>query len=466
MIEVEVALSRAQGTRAVPAVLPDAAALAPEARSGGNPVLPLLEALDDPHLHQGPTSQDILDTALMITARRALTFTLLDVDAAIAATTRLAAEHRDTPMVARTLTQQAVPTTFGLKAAGWRHLLITARRALAATAQALPVQLGGAGGTLASFVAMAEAERGSGAADQDLPSTDSMASHGEPAALAAGHDHSPAAAGPIAQPNLPTTDTLPTGPDRAPAAASPIAQPNLPTTDTLPTATPHRFADTPSDTLPTAGAVPEPPSAASEQLAEPPLDPAVAASLTLVARVAANLDLAIPLLPWHVLRTPIADLASSLALASGALGKVAADVLVLSRTEIGEVSEGVGGVSSTMPHKANPVRATLIASAARQVPALTSILFASVSAEDERPAGAWHAEWQPLREALRLVGGAAATAAELLGALRVHPERMAANLAQLDLAEARRFAGREVSDPCDYLGAASALVDRALKETP
>lgn len=74
-----------------------------------------------------------------------------------------------------------------------------------------------------------------------------------------------------------------------------------------------------------------------------------------------------PDLPWHTLRTPVADLAGVLAFTGGALGALAADVLVLSRTEIGEVSEGSGGGSSAMPHKRNPVRANLIA-AAGQLP--------------------------------------------------------------------------------------------------
>ncbi len=58
----------------------------------------------------------------------------------------------------------------------------------------------------------------------------------------------------------------------------------------------------------------------------------------------------------------------------------------MSRTEIGELGESSGGGSSAMPHKANPVRATLIAAAARQVPALASVLYAGLAAEDERPA--------------------------------------------------------------------------------
>ena len=77
------------------------------------------------------------------------------------------------------------------------------------------------------------------------------------------------------------------------------------------------------------------------------------------------------MLPWHTLRTPVADLGAALAHTAGALGKIAADVLVLARTEVGEVAEPAAagrGASSAMPHKRNPVLATLIRSAALQVP--------------------------------------------------------------------------------------------------
>ncbi|MCZ9338424.1 lyase family protein, partial [Streptomyces sp. TRM76130] len=80
-----------------------------------------------------------------------------------------------------------------------------------------------------------------------------------------------------------------------------------------------------------------------------------------------------------------------------------------------------GGGSSAMPHKANPVRATLIAAAARRAPQLAAVLYGSLAAEDERPAGAWHAEWEPLRDLLRLTGGAARDAAGLAEGLRVDP---------------------------------------------
>jgi 3-carboxy-cis,cis-muconate cycloisomerase len=117
------------------------------------------------------------------------------------------------------------------------------------------------------------------------------------------------------------------------------------------------------------------------------------------------------------------------AFTGGALGKFAADVLVLSRTEIGEVSEGGGGGgSSAMPHKANPVRAALIAAAARQLPSYAGVLYGSMAAEDERPAGAWHAEWQPLRTMLRLAAGAAERTADLVPRLHLDQEAMARNL--------------------------------------
>ncbi|MDO3287042.1 3-carboxy-cis,cis-muconate cycloisomerase, partial [Mycobacteroides abscessus subsp. abscessus] len=89
------------------------------------------------------------------------------------------------------------------------------------------------------------------------------------------------------------------------------------------------------------------------------------------------------------------------------------------------------GVSSAMPHKRNPVLATMIRSAALQVPSLSVVLTQSLMSEDERSAGGWHAEWLVLRECLRLAGGAAQTAVELSRGLQVRADRMAENLALL-----------------------------------
>ncbi|MEV7690971.1 3-carboxy-cis,cis-muconate cycloisomerase [Streptomyces bungoensis] len=409
LLDAEAALTRAQaalglvpkeaGAAVTAAADParfDLRSLAERARGGGNPVIPLVADLTKaagevygPHVHRGATSQDIMDTATMLVAVRTLDLVRADLGRTERALAGLAAAHRDTPMPGRTLTQHAVPTTFGLKAAGWRSLVLDARDRLTRVRDSLPAQLGGAGGTLAAFGVY-------GAED--------------------------------------------------------------------------------------AGA--------------------------LTAAYAREVGLAAPSLPWHTLRTPVADLAGCLAFTAGALGKLAVDVLTLSRTEIGEVSEGSGGGSSAMPHKANPVAATLLAATARRAPQLAATLYGCLAAEDERPAGAWHAEWEPLRDLLRLVGGAAERAAALAGGLRVHPgamdanlgrtrglivsERLSAELARLlgrarakelltELArrahaedrplrellrEQRELAGcdlDEQTDPARYTGFAGSLTDRALE---
>ncbi|MGW2032901.1 3-carboxy-cis,cis-muconate cycloisomerase [Streptomyces sp. NPDC001811] len=329
LLDAEAALTRAQAalglapagaaTAVTEAAVPERfgiRSLAARTADGGNPVIPLVADLTaavgpeyGPYVHRGATSQDIMDTATMLVAARTLAPVLADLGRTERALARLAAEHRDTVLPGRTLTQHAVPTTFGLKAAGWRSLVLDARDRVTRVRDALPAQLGGAAGTLAAFRAYG------------------------------------------------TEDVT-----------------------------------------------------------------------ALTRAYAREAGLAAPALPWHTLRTPVADLAGCLAFTAGALGKLAVDVLTLSRTETGEVSEGSGGGSSAMPHKANPVRATLLAAAARRAPQLAATLYGCLAAEDERPAGAWHAEWEPLRDLLRLVGGAASHAAELAEGLRVHPAAMRRNL--------------------------------------
>ncbi|MCT4351558.1 3-carboxy-cis,cis-muconate cycloisomerase [Streptomyces sp. Je 1-79] len=412
LLDAEAALTRAQAavgqapseaadavTTAAGGARFDARDIALRARAGGNPVIPLVADLTAAvpgewraYVHRGATSQDIMDTATMLVARRTLDLVLADLGRTESALAALAAAHRETAMPGRTLTQHAVPTTFGLKAAGWRALVLDARDRVRTVRDSLPAQLGGAAGTLAAFDAY-----GGGAAGS-------------------------------------------TG--------------------------------------------------------------------RLVAAYARETGLAEPALPWHTLRTPVADLAGALAFTAGALGKSAVDVLTLSRTEIAELTEGAGGGSSAMPHKANPVRATLVAAAARRAPHLAATLYGSLAAEDERPAGAWHAEWEPLRELLRVVGGAARDAAELAEGLRVHAdvmrrhlgltgglivsERLSAALTPVlgrarakelltELARRTRAEGRTLAellaetkelkeldldgltDPTRYTGSARALTDRALE---
>ncbi len=140
------------------AELYDAGALAADARAAGNPAIPLVKALTArlspaaaAHVHRGATSQDIIDTAMSLTARRSLPGVAADLRRAGDRCAALALEHRMTPMPGRTLLQQAVPTTFGLKAAGWMTALDAAAAALAAADVRLAAQLGGAAGTLAAL---------------------------------------------------------------------------------------------------------------------------------------------------------------------------------------------------------------------------------------------------------------------------------------------------------------------------
>jgi 3-carboxy-cis,cis-muconate cycloisomerase len=125
----------------------------------GNPVPALARALARrvPQaaagaVHRGATSQDIMDTAAMLLARRAIDVIQADLARTADAAAGLAAAHRATIMIGRTLLQQAVPVTFGLVAAGWLTSLDEARQGLAeVSARRLAVQFGGAAGTLASL---------------------------------------------------------------------------------------------------------------------------------------------------------------------------------------------------------------------------------------------------------------------------------------------------------------------------
>jgi 3-carboxy-cis,cis-muconate cycloisomerase len=169
MLDVEAALARAEArTGLVPedaaeaiaaacrAEFFDPAELGRRARESANPVVPLVKELTArvppaaaAYVHWGATSQDVLDTAAMLVTRRALRPVGEDLAAAADACAELAATYRDTVLAARTLLQQAQPTTFGLKCAGWLVGLDEARAGLAAVPYA--VQLGGAAGTLAAL---------------------------------------------------------------------------------------------------------------------------------------------------------------------------------------------------------------------------------------------------------------------------------------------------------------------------
>lgn len=412
LLDAEAGLTRAQSsldlapaaagdavTAAAVAERFDARDLARRSRGGGNPVIPLVAdltaAVSDvsaehaAYVHRGATSQDILDSALMLVAARTLDVLLDELSDTEGALAGLAREHRDTVMPGRTLTQHAVPTTFGLKAAGWRSLVLDARDRLRSVR----------GRCRFNWAVRRGRWRRSGRTGlrtRSLSWRRTRVNSGFPSRSCRGmccgrrwriwRGRWPSRRGRSAR-------------SRRMCWSCPV----------------RRSASWPRG----------------------------------------------------------------------------------------------GGGSSAMPHKANPVRSTLIAATARRAPALAATLYASVAAEDERPAGAWHAEWATLRELLRVVGGAARDASELVGGLVVRvdvmhahlsltggaivSERLSAELAGVLgrgaakelLASASRRAresGRaladvlsvepalkdsgvdvaELTDPARYTGAAGALVDRAL----
>jgi 3-carboxy-cis,cis-muconate cycloisomerase len=156
------------------------------------------------------------------------------------------------------------------------------------------------------------------------------------------------------------------------------------------------------------------------------------AGLDVVRRFAQRLGLAEPAMPWHTDRARIAELAASLGMVIGALGKIARDITLLAQAEIGEVAENEGpghGTSSTLPHKQNPVRAVLVLAAAERAPGLVGTAFHAMVQEHERATGAWHAEWDTQRQLLRLAGAASHHAARMLENLHVDAARMEQNLA-------------------------------------
>ncbi|MGJ9422622.1 lyase family protein [Aeromicrobium sp. CF3.5] len=140
----------------------DLADVSASAEASGNPVIAVVAALRDrtddatsPWVHRGLTSQDVLDTALVLCLRDATTAVVADTRTTLGHLADLATEHRDTAMVGRTLTQHAVPITFGVKVAGWIDGLVEALDAVIRDADDLALQVGGAAGTLAGPVELA-----------------------------------------------------------------------------------------------------------------------------------------------------------------------------------------------------------------------------------------------------------------------------------------------------------------------
>ena len=340
----------------------DREALAVAAEDGGNPVIGLVRLLRQRSgsavgqwIHRGLTSQDVLDSAMMLSLRRVLEELTVQLAEQIAALCTLADAHRGTPLVARTLTQHAVPTSFGAKAARWLDGVVDAYQRISGVGT--PIQIGGAAGTLSATAELVTL--------RELP--------GSPAEFAV------------------------------------------------------------------------------------ELTQATADRLGLDSRAS-----------WHTARAPVTALADALVGCTDAWGHIASDVVTLARPEIAELSEpatATRGTSSTMPHKHNPVLSILIRRAAITAPPLAATLHtAAALANDERPDGVWHAEWDTLRTLARRAVVAGAQCCELVGGLQINATQMAQNLADADvLGEQRVMARLAEKEPTPtYFGAVDLLIDQAI----
>jgi 3-carboxy-cis,cis-muconate cycloisomerase len=150
-----------------------------------------------------------------------------------------------------------------------------------------------------------------------------------------------------------------------------------------------------------------------------------------VSELARDLGLCEPALPWHTDRQRVLEISDAYAAIGPAAAKIATDVITMASSDVGELREGgeAGrGGSSAMPNKENPVHSVLIRAGALQMPGLVATLHQAAVHENERAAGAWHAEWESLRSLISLAGGVADRASRLLADLSVDPERMRTNL--------------------------------------
>jgi 3-carboxy-cis,cis-muconate cycloisomerase len=330
----------------------DAADLGRQGRLSGNPAVALVAALrrrlpegTAPWAHFGATSQDVVDTALMLVLRQVLDLVLGDLARTAEAVAGLAERYRSTPMVARTLLQHALPTTFGRKAAGWLVAVVEVTDNLDHIRRhRLAVQLGGPEGTLAA-----------------------LGPHGP----------------------------------------------------------------------------------------------------RVVEELASELGLSVPVMAWHTDRTRVAEAAAALALAAGGAAKIALDVSLLMQNEVGEAfepaAEGRGG-SSSMPHKRNPAMSATVGAAWRRAQGLNAILLGAVAQEHERAAGAWQAEALTFSELCRAAGGAVSVSADIASGLEVDTVRMAHNLGLGHDPAPGTGRGANQGEAPAWLGAAEALVDRALAQ--
>lgn len=297
----------------------DIPSLIPAIGLAGNPNIPLVKQLTAAvkqldseaakYVHLGATSQDVIDTALVLQVKSALILIQKDLEQLLQQLSQLAQTHRHSIMAGRSFLQHARPLTFGYKVATWMDGLIRSTQRIEQVLQHnLVLQFGGAVGTLAGF------------GDKSVP---------------------------------------------------------------------------------------------------------------LARTLAQKLDLALPPISWHTQRDRLVEVASTLGILTGNLGKMAKDISLLMQTEVAEVFEPSGagkGGSSTMPHKRNPVGCVAILAAAQRSPGLLSSLFQALPQDHERATGLWHAEWLPLVELCKITAGALQQALNMTNGLEVDTQRMLRNL--------------------------------------
>ncbi len=416
MLDVEAALARVQARLGIiPAEAAEAITaaarvenlrtdeLANSVRNVGYPVVGVVRGLSRAAgeeagrwTHWGATTQDIMDTAVVLQVRDWLALVRKELLATASALAGHAERHRRTVMAGRTHLQHALPTTFGLKCAIWLMPLPDhVERLDQLRPRVERVEFGGAAGTLASL------------GDRGIPVLEGLA---------------------------------------------------------------------------------------------------------------AELGLGAPPAPWHVARDGLAEAVGLLGLICGSFAKMAADMILLSQTEVGEVSEpyvaGRGG-SSTMPQKRNPIASEYVLAAQRGVQALVPLMQGAMADDHERGTGPWQAELLALPQAFVLAGGALEHARTIAEGLVVDADRMRRNLAATGgaiMAEAVMMGlapqlGREaahhavkhatdralesggglaaalmeetevathmdraaidrLTDPASYLGATDAFIDRVLARVP
>lgn len=144
-----------------------------------------------------------------------------------------------------------------------------------------------------------------------------------------------------------------------------------------------------------------------------------------------ELNLHMPVMPWHTQRDRIAEIATALGILAGNIGKMATDISLLMQTEVAEVFEpfaaGKGG-SSAMPHKRNPVNSIVCISIAQRIPFLVASIMSGMAHDHERATGNWHAEWETMASIVQLTAGSLSQAITLTNGLDVDAERMLNNL--------------------------------------